>query len=142
MTVRSFTRAIFSAGLVFTFGAMPAAADTCESHFSSDGVPLVSSLTYSSWELFVNPKPKEVLGKLAAAVAAEGFSDIRVDMSIGAVSALQEATGSGPPQTLQVVVGETKAGSRVDAVLSVPQGQTAPVSTARSGLCRIIAAVE
>jgi hypothetical protein len=30
----------------------------------------------------------------------------------------------------------------VDAVLSVPPGQTAPAPTTRSGLCRIIAAVE
>ncbi|SFI33618.1 hypothetical protein SAMN05216304_102310 [Bosea sp. OK403] len=104
------------------------AQQACRNNFKTDGVPMVTGLTYRSWDLVTNRAPAAVLKNLAAAVAAEGFAGIRVDKATSSVVAIQETTGSGRPQTL-----------RVTAAFVVQQGQVAPEGYVRDALCRVIA---
>ncbi|NRQ17616.1 hypothetical protein [Ensifer sesbaniae] len=120
--------------------ASPALAGTCASNFKVEGVPMLSAMTFRSSQTFPKVAPKTALAQLAAAVAAEGFHGIDVDHQLGAISALQETTGTGRPQTLRVVVRRSGKGSRVDAVFTVQQGQVAGKDYIRQGMCRVVAA--
>ncbi len=70
---------------------------------------------------------------------AEGFNP-RVDRGTGAITAVQETTGSGRPQTLRVVVRRAGGATRVDAVFMVQPGQVAPEGITRNAICRVIGA--
>ena len=119
-------------------GLSQAQAQPCASNFKSAGVPMISALTYRTWDLIPNRPPAAVLPALAKAVAADGFDGIQVDKSLGQISALQEVTGSGRPQTLRVTARPSGKGTRVDIVFTVQPGQIAEESGTRSATCTII----
>ncbi|MBA8901388.1 MULTISPECIES: hypothetical protein [unclassified Phyllobacterium] len=129
------------AGIAFaTLAVSSAQAQTCAGNFKTEGIPLITAINYKSWQVFPKLVPKTALSNLAQAVAAEGFSGIDVNKSLGAITAEQEVTGSGRPQTLRVVVRKAGKGSRIDVVFMVAIGQIAPEGTTRTAICRIIAA--
>ena len=115
------------------------AQSACPGNFRTDGVPMVTGITYRSWDLIANRAPAVVLKNLAAAVAAEGFAGIRVDNATSSVLAIQETSGSGRPQTLRVTARKSGPATRVDAVFAVQMGQVAPEGYVRDALCRVIA---
>lgn len=115
------------------------AQSACPGNFRADGVPMVTGITYRSWDLIANRAPAVVLKNLAAAVAAEGFAGIRVDNATSSVLAIQETSGSGRPQTLRVTARKSGPATRVDAVFAVQMGQVAPEGYVRDALCRVIA---
>lgn len=119
--------------------ASPALADTCASHYESSGVPLVTGVTYKTWMVFPSVNPNAAFDKVSGAVLAEGFVDVNVEKKLGTLTAQQETSGSGRPQTLRVVVRKNDKGSRVDVVFIVQQGQVAPNMS--KNLCRIANAV-
>lgn len=120
-------------------GLAPAAAQqACGSNFKVDGVPMVTGLSYRTWDLIAKRQPGPVLSDLAAAVSAEGFAGIRVDKATSSVAAIQETSGSGRPQTLRVTARKQGANTRVDAVFVVQAGQVAPEGYVRDALCRVI----
>lgn len=127
----------FAAGLML-FGLAPASAQPCASNFKVDGVPMVTGLSYRTWDLIPNRQPAAVLQDLGAAVSAEGFADMRIDKATSAVVAIQETTGSGRPQTLRITARKNGKGSRVDAVFVVQAGQIAPEDYVRKAFCRVI----
>ncbi len=102
--------------------ATPVLAQPCASNFKVDGVPMVTGLSYRTWDLISRP-PAAVLKDLAAAVSAEGFADMRIDRQTSAVVAIQETSGSGRPQTLRITARKSGKGTRVDAVFVVQAGQ-------------------
>ncbi len=114
-------------------------AQACPGNFKADGVPMVTGITYRSWDLVKGKAPAAVLKNLASAVAAEGFAGIRVDNATSSVAAIQETSGSGRPQTLRVTARQSGPATRVDAVFVVQAGQVAPEAYVRDALCRIIA---
>lgn len=124
------------AGLVL--GAASAQAQSCQSNFKVDGVPMVTGITYRSWDLVKNGSPANVLKNLAAAVAAEGFAGIKVDNATSSVLAIQETSGSGRPQTLRVTARKSGPATRVDAAFVVQAGQVAPEAYVRDAICRVI----
>lgn len=119
--------------------ASSAQAQTCQSNFKTEGVPLITALNYKSWQIFPKLDPKKALSNLAQGVAVEGFSGIDVNKGLGAITAQQETTGSGRPQTLRIVVRKSGKGSRVDLVFMVAPGQVAPEGTTKTAICRVIA---
>ncbi|PWB81443.1 MAG: hypothetical protein C3F11_15225 [Methylocystaceae bacterium] len=121
-------------------GVSSAQAASCESNFTVEGVPLVTALSYKTWEAFPKLDPKKALDRLASAVLAEGFSDMKVDKAFGAITALQETSGFGRPQTLRVVARKLGGATRVDVIFSVQAGQVAPEDSVRGSVCRVIAA--
>jgi hypothetical protein len=101
-------------------------------------VPIVTAVSFRSWQEFPKAKAPAVLKKLAQAVAAEGFSGISVNKELSAIDAHQETSGSGRLQTLRVVARQKGAGVRVDAVFNIHPGQVATNDVVRTGLCKII----
>lgn len=126
------------AGVATFLGAASASAQPCASNFKVDGVPMVTGLSYRTWDLIPNRQPAAVLADLGAAVSAEGFADMRIDKPTSAVVAIQETTGSGRPQTLRVTARKNGTGTRVDAVFVVQAGQVAPEDYVRKAFCRVI----
>lgn len=114
------------------------AQQACPGNFKADGVPMVTGITYRTWDIIAKRQPGPVLKDLAAAVAAEGFAGIRVDHATSSVAAIQETTGSGRPQTLRVTARKVGGATRVDAAFVVQAGQVAPEAYVRNALCRVI----
>ena len=125
---------------VFAAGTGAAAAQ-CAANFRQEGVPLVTGITYRTTTTLPMP-PAAALKGLASAVAAEGFNGIRDDKALGAISAFQETSGSGRPQTLRVVARKSGKGTRVDASFFIQPGQVASADMVRDSLCRMIESVE
>jgi hypothetical protein len=120
--------------------ASPALAGPCEDNFSQEGVPLMTAISFKTWRNFSSAAPAQVLDRLARAVLAEGFVDMRVNKAYGAITAYQETSGSGREQQLRVVTRKAGNGTRVDLVFSIQQGQLAAEGPVRSALCRMVAA--
>ena len=125
---------LFAGLLTLATGGVGFAA-SCEQNFKSDGGPLVTSVSYRSTQSFAGVKSSAALQRLAQAIAAEGFSGIKVNKQLASIEAFQETTGSGRIQTLRVTA---RASTRVDAVFTIQAGQATSKSVVREGLCRII----
>lgn len=138
MTARAIRSCLFGIGASILL-ASQAMAQACPGNFKADGVPMVTGITYRSWDLIKGKAPAAVLKNLAAAVAAEGFAGIRIDNATSSVAAIQETSGSGRPQTLRVTARQSGPATRVDAVFVVQAGQVAPEGYVRDALCRVIA---
>ncbi|GAU83655.1 hypothetical protein [Bosea sp. BIWAKO-01] len=130
--------ALAAASLFIGLSQAQAQAQPCASNFKSAGVPMLTALTYRTWDLIPNRAPAAVLPALAKGVAADGFDSIQVDKSLGTISALQEVTGSGRPQTLRVTARASGKGTRVDIVFTVQPGQIAEENGTRAAMCKII----
>lgn len=124
----------------FLLSAGAVQAQTCEANFRTEGTPLLTALNYKSSVVLPGVAPARALDGIVRAVAAEGFSNVRVEKSIGTLTAMQETTGSGRPQTLRVVVRKSGKGSRVDAVFMVQAGQIASEGLTRAAICRVVGA--
>lgn len=129
---------VFLALLLAATGVSAVQAQTCEGNFKVTGVPLLTAMTYKTSYDFPKAKPNQILKTLAQAVAAEGFSGIQVDKSLGAIDAYQETTGSGREQTLRIVARKKGGGTRVDAMFNIQQGQVTSEKVVRKGLCDIV----
>ena len=129
---------ITTAAVLFLGSVALAQAASCESNFKVSGVPMVTALSYRSWQEFPKAKASIVLKSLAQAVAAEGFSGISVNKELSSIDAHQETSGSGRIQTLRVVARQKGAGVRVDAVFDIQAGQLTSKEVVRTGICNII----
>lgn len=129
--------------MVAVSGAAPAWAQTmaqsvCQQNFVVEGTARVTAMNFRTWRDFPNLAQPTALKNLRAAMLAEGFSNIGVDAEAGALTAVQETSGSGRPQTLRVTARKTGSGTRVDAVFMIQPGQTADSNYVRSALCRVV----
>jgi secreted protein with Ig-like and vWFA domain len=126
-------------GVAAVLVSTAAMAGPCETNFSQDGVPLVTAISFRSWQAFPGVDANRALDRLARAVQAEGFVGMRVDRGTGSITAYQETSGSGREQMLRVVARSAGRGSRVDIVFQIQQGQVADGGTVRTALCRVVA---
>lgn len=133
-------KTLLSALALAVLGASAAQAQSCPGNFSTESTPLLTAMNYKSWQSFPNLDPKRALDNAHRAVMAEGFSNVKVDKAVGAITAVQETTGSGRPQTLRIVVRRKGKATRVDAVFIVQVGQVAPEGLTRSAICRVVEA--
>ncbi|QND46772.1 hypothetical protein HB780_10870 (plasmid) [Rhizobium lusitanum] len=124
--------------IAFAMSASVVEAASCESNFKTTGVPMVTAVSYKTWQELPKAKAATVLKTLAQAVAAEGFSGIKIDRELSAIDAYQETTGSGRIQTLRVVARKKGAGVRVDAIFDIQAGQVTSNNAVRTGLCNIV----
>ena len=125
-------------GSLLVAGMTEGHAQPCVSNFSSAGVPMVSQITYRTWDLSKKP-PAAVLPAIVRAIRADGdFIDIRTDKASGTISAMQEVTGSGRPQLLKVTTRKQATGTRIDIAFTVQPGQIAPEDAVRTALCDFI----
>lgn len=126
-----------------TLGVAPISAQimaqsVCQKNFAVEGTARVTAMNFRTWREFPNLPQATALKNLRAAMLAEGFSNIGVDAEAGALTAVQETSGSGRPQTLRVAARKSGNGTRVDAVFMIQAGQTADSSYVRSALCRVV----
>ena len=126
------------AAFCLTALASPVLAASCEQNFTVSGVPLVTAVSYKSWQEIPKAKAPAVLQKLAQAVAAEGFSGVEVNKSLSSIDAHQETTGTGRIQTLRVVARQKGSGVRVDIVFNIQAGQVTDKNVVRKGVCNIM----
>lgn len=122
--------------------ASAASAQTCETNFEIQGTPMLTPLVYKTWAAWGGVSQPAALDKVARAVAAEGFDNIRVNKGLGAVDAVQEMSGSGRPQFVRFVVRKQGKGVRVDGTFRVQAGQVSPEAAVRQALCRVIASAK
>jgi hypothetical protein len=116
-------------------GVTQGQAQPCMTNFSSAGVPMVSQITYKTWEL-TKKSQAAVLPIITRAIQADrDFMDIRTDKARGTISAVQEVTGSGRPQLLKVTTRKQPTGTRIDIAFTVQPGQMAPEAAVRTALC-------
>lgn len=135
-----FDRPVRYAVVLFALSGAAASAQTCESNFEIQGTPMVTPVVYKTWAAWGGVGQPAALDKVARAVAAEGFDNVRVNKSLGAVDAVQEMSGSGRPQFVRFVVRKQGKGVRVDGTFRVQAGQASPEAAVRQALCRVIAA--
>ena len=110
----------------------------CQQNFVVEGTARVTAMNFRTWRDFPNLPQPAALKNLRAAMLAEGFSNIGVDAEAGALTAVQETSGSGRPQTLRVSARKSGSGTRVDAVFMIQAGQTTDSNYVRNALCRVI----
>jgi hypothetical protein len=118
--------------------AAPASAQGCAENFQVEGTPLLTAMNFRTSQNFSGLDSRKALGNLRSAMLAEGFSNIRVDQAGGALTALQETSGSGRPQTLRITARKSGSGTRVDGVFMLQVGQVADANTIRAAMCRVI----
>ena len=134
MSIRCFIPFVIAAAASFA-SLNGAQAQPCATNFSASGVPMVSQITYKTWEL-TRKSPAAVLPIITRAIQADGdFMDIRADKASGTITAVQEVTGSGRPQLLKVTTRKQPTGTRIDIAFTVQPGQMAPEAAVRKALC-------
>ena len=124
--------------LVLTIGlATTGLAGTCKQNFSFIGLPLLSQIEYRTYATVQGVSVKTAAKRIAAQLRAEGYSAVKT--SGGTVTALQETSGSGRPQSLRFVAKAADGVTRIDAIFTIQQGQIAGERVVRKELCRLIA---
>jgi len=135
-------KSIVAAGAVLAvLGIAPAfaqAESVCFQNFNVEGTPMLSAMNFRTWRDFPNLDQQRALNNLRSAMLAEGFSNIGVDAAAGALTTVQETSGSGRPQTLRITARRTGNGTRVDAVFMIQIGQTADSKVVRRSMCRVV----
>jgi hypothetical protein len=135
MHAKTFTLTLALATAAFMTAAQ---AQSCAENFQVEGTPLLTAMNYRSSQSFGGLDNRKALDNLRRAMLAEGFSGIEVDRSGGALTAIQETSGSGRPQTMRVTARKSGGGTRVDAVFMIQAGQVAGADTVRTALCRVV----
>lgn len=120
-------------------GLNGAQAQPCSTNFTSAGVPMLSEISYRSWDLVKNP-PAKALSGAARAVSAEGFGAIRVDKATNTLTALQDGAGSGRLQSLKITARKSGGATRLDLVFTVQAGQIGHEGEVRRGFCNFVEA--
>lgn len=118
-----------------------AAAQSCADNFSVEGTPMLTAMNFRSHQIFRGVDSQQAVTRLNQAMLAEGFSGIRIDRPNGALTAVQETSGSGRPQTLRFVARASGGGVRVDGVFMIQAGQVASADYVRAAMCRVIGSV-
>ena len=129
--------------IAVVLGSAPAWAQgmvqsVCQQNFVVEGTARVTAMNFRTSRDFPNLPQAAALKNLRAAMLAEGFSNIGVDAEAGALTTVQETSGSGRPQTLRVTARKSGNGTRVDAVFMIQAGQTADSNYVRNALCRVV----
>jgi cephalosporin hydroxylase len=121
-----------------TLTAGPAFAQACAQNFRVEGFPGQTAVNYRTQQAFPNVAQDRAIRNMQQALAAEGFSGVKTNKSLGSLTAVQETSGSGRPQTLRLTARKMGASTLVDAVFMVQPGQAAPEGIVRDTLCRVV----
>jgi hypothetical protein len=125
--------------LAVVLGTTPALAQNCQENFQVEGTALITALNFRTSQNFPGLDQRKAVSNLRSAMLAEGFSNIAVDNASGSLTAVQETTGSGRPQTLRITARKAGNATRVDAVFMIQAGQVADANTVRTSMCRVLA---
>lgn len=98
---------------------------------------MLSQIQYKSNATFKGLDRTTAAKRIAARLRDEGFRDVKREG--GVVTAWQETTGSGRPQTLRFIVTESKGKTSIEGVFTIQQGQIAAKRVVRDNICKVIA---
>ncbi len=130
--------AVIMAAFVCVAPAHGQMQSVCHQNFAVEGTARVTAMSFRTFRDFPNLDQRRALGNLRSAMLAEGFGNIGVDAEAGALTAVQETSGSGRPQTLRVSARRVGNGTRVDSVFMIQAGQTTDAKMVRTAMCRIV----
>ncbi len=122
---------------VFTWLLANAAMAGCKENFQTLGLPLLSQVEYRTKGTYKGLDATSAAKRIAARLAAEGYHDVR--RKGGVVTAWQETSGSGRPQSLRFIVGTASGQTTIEAIFTVQAGQVSGTRVVRNELCRLIA---
>jgi|SRR5882757_4522650 len=115
------------------------AQNECYRNYVVEGTPGMSNMNFRTWRDFPSLVDQQrALNNLRSAMMAEGFSNITLDASAGALTAVQPHTIAGREPVLRVSARRIGSGTRVDAVFMLKLGQTSDATTVRRNICRVV----
>ncbi|WP_149588849.1 hypothetical protein [Tabrizicola flagellatus] len=114
-----------------------AATAGCKENFTVEGLPLLSQIQYKSHATYKGLDRTTAAKRIAARLRDEGFKGVKREG--GVVSAWQETTGSGRPQTLRFIVTESRGKTTIEGIFTIQQGQIAGNRVVRDNMCKVIA---
>ncbi len=118
----------------------PAFAASCEKNFTVSGVPMVTAVSYKSFQELPKANAPAVLQKLAQAVAAEGFSGIQINKALSSIDAHQETAEAAEFRRCALSPAR-KAPLSGSMLFNIQAGQIADKDVIRKGICDIIKGV-
>jgi hypothetical protein len=123
-----------------TFAALllaTGASAGCKENFTQEGLPLLSQIQFKSHTSYKGLDKTTAAKRIAARLREEGFNGVTREG--GVVTAWQETTGSGRPQTLRFIVSTSGGTTTIEGIFTIQQGQVAGKRVVRDNLCRVIA---
>lgn len=108
----------------------------CKENFTTEGLPLLSQIQYKSHASYKGLDKTTAAKRIAARLKDEGFKGVKREG--GVVTAWQETTGSGRPQTLRFIVSESRGVTTIEGIFTIQQGQVAGKRMIRDNLCKVI----
>lgn len=108
----------------------------CKENFTTEGLPLLSQIQYKTHATYAGLDKATAAKRIVARLKDEGFQDVKRDD--GVVTAWQETTGSGRPQSLRFIVHEAKGKTTIEGIFTIQQGQIARKRMVRDNLCKVI----
>lgn len=114
----------------------PSAFAGCKENFTVEGLPLLSQIQYKSNASYKGLDKSTAAKRIAARLKDEGFRGVKRDG--GVVTAWQETTGSGRPQTLRFIVSESRGVTTIEGIFTIQQGQVTAKRMVRDNLCKVI----
>ncbi len=126
----------FLCAIAIGLSAASVAHAGCKDNFSTQGFPLLSEIEYRTWDT-VGADGGTALKRIAKALRADGYAAVSIKGS--GVTAKQETSGSGRPQTLRFTAKKAGKATRIAASFTIQQGQIAGERVVRNELCRLIA---
>jgi hypothetical protein len=119
--------------------ALGDAQNECYRNYAVEGTPGLSNMNFRTWRDFPGLVDQQrALNNLRSAMMAQGFSNVTVDASAGALTALQDHSIPGREPVLRVSARRVGSGTRVDAVFMLKLGQTSDSTGVRRNICRIV----
>lgn len=109
----------------------------CKENFTTEGLPLLSQIQYKTHASFKGLDRTTAAKRIAQRLKDEGFQGVKRDG--GVVTAWQETTGSGRPQTLRFIVSESRGTTTIEGIFTIQQGQVTAKRMVRDNLCKVIA---
>ena len=115
------------------------AQSACYQNFTIEGTPTITNANYRSWREFPGLVDQQrALNNLRSAMMAEGLSNIGVDASAGALTALAPHSIPSRAPTVRVTARRIGNSMRVDALFMILPGQTTDTALVRRNLCKVV----
>lgn len=108
----------------------------CRENFTTEGLPLLSQIQFKTHATYKGLDKTTAAKRIVARLKDEGFKGVKREG--GTVTAWQETSGSGRPQTLRFIVSERKGSTTIEGIFTIQQGQVAGKRVVRDNLCKVI----
>jgi len=124
-------------------GAPPPTASesqsVCFQNFTIEGTPTVTNANYRSWREFPGLVDQQrALNNIRSSLMSDGLSNIGLDASAGALTAVVPHSIPSRAPTVRVTARRIGNSMRVDGIYMLLPGQTTDTNLVRRNLCKAI----